>query len=395
MIKALEPSWRWYGPEDPVSLTDIRQAGATGIVTSLHHVPNGEAWTGADISARQSLIEAAGLRWTVVESVPVSEDIKRGVGDFRRHIENYKICLRRLAAHGIKTVCYNFMPVLDWSRTDLDAPMPDGSTALRFDRVRFAVFDLHLLKRAGAAADYTSAEIAAAAHLFATMGYDDHRQLRDNIVAGLPGANDQYTLASFRAILDTYVGIDANQLRKNLILFLREVVPVAEANGLYLTIHPDDPPFSILGLPRIVCNEQDIATIMNAVDSPHNGLCFCTGSYGARPDNDLPGMLSRWGDRIHFVHLRATKRDRQGNFHEANHLEGDVDMYEIMDALLRENARRQHPIPMRPDHGHRMLDDLRKRINPGYSAIGRLRGLAELRGVEYAILRAQGGSVPT
>jgi mannonate dehydratase len=395
---------RWFGPNDPVSLMDIRQAGCTGIVTALHQIPVGEVWTVEAIQQRIQIIEEENHRytpliWEVVESLPVHEDIKKGLPSREKYIENYKISLRNLAECGIKTVCYNFMPVLDWSRTNLHYEMPDGSLALRFVREDFAVFDLCILQRPKAEADYTPEVQEAAKKKFAKMTSEEIATLQNTVLLGLPGSNEAFELETFQGLLNNYQYIGDKELRENLYYFIQQVAPVAQEAGVNLCIHPDDPPKPLLGLPRVVSTEDDLAQLMNACDVRANGITFCTGSLGVRADNDLPKMVERFGDRIHFVHLRTTKRESNPlNFHEAAHLAGDVDMYEVVKAFVIEGKRRKEKgekdmrIPMRPDHGHQMLDDLYKtgkdKSYPGYSAIGRLKGLAELRGLEMAIERS-------
>ncbi len=399
----MEQTWRWYGPSDPVTLTDIRQAGATGIVNALHEIPIGEVWTVEDLEKRKRLIEwdfssnpprKRGLRWSVIESIPIHEDIKLGKPTRDKWIENYKKSLQNVGWVGIDTVCYNFMPVVDWTRTNLELVLDDGARALCFDMIDFCVFDVFMLKRKDAQKDFSDKVLEIAHQRYESMSDENRYMLQKNIIAGLPGGQEGYTLEQFQAKLDEYKGIDKEKYRENLAYFLREIIPVAEASGVRMAIHPDDPPIPLFGLPRIVSTENDLAFLLNVVDSISNGFTMCTGSYGVRPDNDLVGMIERYGSKLNFAHLRSTQRFGEGSFHEASHLRGDVDMYNVIVAILKEQKkrhsahRRDEIIPMRADHGHTILDDLKKKTNPGYSAIGLLRGMAELRGLELGIIRS-------
>ena len=379
---------RWFGPNDPVPLEHIRQAGCTGVVTALHHIPVGDVWTIDEINKRKAMIESAGMTWTVIESLPVHEDIKKQTGNYQQYIQNYQQSLKNVAACGLQVITYNFMPILDWVRTDINYTMPDGSKALRFERMAFIAFDVFMLERPGAEKEYTKEELAAAKTYLDNISAEKRQTIFRNALLGLPGSDEPFTKEQVLAALKTYHHIDAKKLKEHLFYFLQQVIPVAEAHGLRMAIHPDDPPYSVLGLPRIMSTEQDVKDLLQAVPSAANGLCYCTGSFGVRADNDLPGIVKRYGDHIHFIHLRSTKRDANGNFFEADHLTGDVDMYAVIKEIVLMMKRRGVTLPMRPDHGHQMLDDLHKTTYPGYSAIGRLRGLAELRGLEMGITKS-------
>ena len=390
----MEQTWRWFGPDDAIALSEIRQTGATGIVTALHHIPYGVVWSPDEIARRKATIEAdaaLGLRWSVVESLPIAEPIKQGEGDLASLFENYRISLRNLAAQGVTTVCYNFMPVLDWTRTQLATPLPGGGTALRFNAHEYAAFDCFILARNGAEAEQSPEVLARARAWFDAASESDKDRLLGNIMAGLPGAYDRYDAPGLRRMLDRYADINREGLRAHLARFLREVIPTAEEVGIRMCIHPDDPPRPLFGLPRIVSTAEDLDFIVGAVDSAANGVTLCTGSLGARVGNDLPAMAARFAERIHFVHLRNVSKEADGSFMEADHLGGDVDMIAVVSALLHEQARRKTTgdagwrIPFRPDHGHELLDDTRRKTHPGYPLIGRLRGLAELRGVMTAV----------
>ena len=388
----MKQTWRWYGPNDPVKLSYVKQAGATGVVSALHHIPNGDIWPIREIQIRKDEIESARLSWDVVESLPVNEKIKTRTGNFEEIIENYKASMQNLASCGVYIICYNFMPILDWTRTRLDMPMEDGSLALEFNALELRIFDLHILKRKGSEEDYTVEEIEQAKNKFERLSKLEIQRISDNILKGLPGSEEGYSIEEFKSMLNNYIGISSNELRTNLIKFLNEIIPLAETLGIRMCIHPDDPPFKLLGLPRVVSTQSDFQFIFDQIPQLSNGITFCTGSLGVRADNNLSLIFKTFASRIHFLHLRSTKRDNNGNFYEADHLNGDVDMFKIIKLVIEEQRKRaaenrkDYSIPMRPDHGHQMMDDLVKpKINPGYTAIGRLRGLAELRGLEWAI----------
>mmetsp|Transcript_82566 Transcript_82566/g.210021 ORF Transcript_82566/g.210021 Transcript_82566/m.210021 type:complete len:426 (+) Transcript_82566:92-1369(+) len=397
----MEQTWRWYGPKDPVSLADIRQAGATGIVSALHDIPCGEVWTTEALMERKKVIEDSGLTWSVIESIPVHEQIKYGGPDRDKHIETYRQSVRNMGACGIDILCYNFMPVVDWTRTDLDFEWNDGSTALRFDRKEFAAFDLFILKRPGAEAEYQAQEIEDAKALYVSMSVSKQQTLTYNIIRGLPGSMCDAidSVEQFQKALDNYKGLTEEDVQNNLIYFIKQVVPVAEEAGVYMGIHPDDPPIRLFGLPRVVSTASHVRALLAAKPSDHNGLTLCVGSYASRADNDIPEIAEEFAKNTNFIHLRNVEKDKEqskffGSFTESDHLTGDVDMYIVLSTMLKEQIRRRQVgrkdvrLPYRPDHGHKMLDDLRKQTNPGYPGVGRLRGLAELRGLEMGILRS-------
>ncbi len=395
-MMAMKETFRWFGPNDPVSLSDIRQCGCSGVITSLHHIPYGEAWPREEIAKRKAELAGYGLEWVAVESVPVSEEIKTRTGRFEQHIENYKETVRNLGLEGVEIIIYNFMPVLDWVRTDLHHKLPDGTECLHFDPVRFAAFEIYLLKRPGAEKDYTPEQLRKAEEFFKSLKKEEIHKFERSVIDVFPGVSFEFTVQDVRDMLTRYSHIDRKQLKEHLKLFLAEIIPVCEQAGVRMAIHPDDPPYSILGLPRIVSCEQDVRDLLAMVDSPANGLCFCTGSYSPRADNDLPGMIELYGHRIQVFHLRSTQRNGDGSFYEANHLEGSVDMYSVVKAALLEMKKRKDAgradwqLAFRPDHGHTMLDDLGKPPppNPGYSCIGRMRGLAEIRGLSMGIAKS-------
>ena len=381
----MKETFRWYGVTDTVTLSDIKQAGATGVVTALHHIENGEVWEVEDIKEVKKIIFEAGLEWSFIESIPIHENIKLRKGDYLKRIANYKQSLINVSKCGINNVCYNFMPVLDWTRTHLYWPLKNGSTALRFDKVDMAIFECHIVALNNGEDSYSKEVLGVAEARFSEMNVEEIKRLEDSVLKGLPGTVEDLTIPVFKEMIAQYNSVTHHDLKANLAYFLNEVIPVAEAHGVKMAIHPDDPPFDILGLPRIIKSEKDLEDLVNFIDSPSNGITFCTGSLGANPENDLPKMIKKFKDRIHFLHLRNVKRESDGSFYEDNHLEGSSDMYDIVKAILKVEKERGVSIPMRPDHGHQMLDDLSKKTNPGYSGIGRLRGLAELRGLEYGI----------